>query len=43
MYPPINVGLRGIFQRFWLNRYSKKADPALGGTPYGESEVTKDA
>jgi len=36
MYPPINTGFRGIFQRFWMNVYSKKPDSALGGTPYGE-------
>jgi len=36
MYPPVNLGPRGIFQRFWMNLYSKKGDPALGGTPYGE-------
>jgi coniferyl-aldehyde dehydrogenase len=36
MYPPVNLGPRGIFQRFWMNFYSKKGDPALGGTPYGE-------
>ncbi|MDA8962003.1 coniferyl aldehyde dehydrogenase [Congregibacter sp.] len=36
MYPPINTGARGIFQRFWMNVYSKKADPTLKGTPYGE-------
>jgi coniferyl-aldehyde dehydrogenase len=35
MYPPVNVGPRGIFQRFWMNLYSKKPDPSLGGTPYG--------
>lgn len=37
MYPPLDVGPRGLFQRFWLNRYSKKPDPNLGGTRYGES------
>jgi len=42
MYPPINVGPRGIFQRFWMDRYSKKADPSLGGTPYGDSTEAKD-
>jgi hypothetical protein len=41
MYPPINVGPRGIFQRFWMNRYSKKPDPSLGGTPYGDSTEAK--
>lgn len=37
MYPPLNIGPRGIFQRFWLNFYSKKPDPSLGGTRYGKS------
>lgn len=36
MYPPINVGPRGIFQRTAMNLDSGKGDPALGGTPYGE-------
>jgi coniferyl-aldehyde dehydrogenase len=42
MYPPINVGPRGIFQRFWMDRYSKKPDSSLGGTPYGEPTWAKD-
>ena len=37
MYPPVNVGPRGIFQRFWMNLYSKKPDLSLGGTPYGKA------
>lgn len=36
MYPPLNKGPRGLFQRFWLNRYSKQPDARLGGTRYGE-------
>lgn len=36
MYPPINVGPRGIFQRTAMNIDSGHGDPALGGTPYGE-------
>jgi len=35
-HPPVNAGPRGIFQRFWMNLYSKKPDASLGGTPYGE-------
>ena len=42
MYPPLDVGPRGLFQRFWLNRYSKKPDPNLGGTRYGESLERRD-
>jgi coniferyl-aldehyde dehydrogenase len=42
MYPPINVGPRGIFQRFWLNRYSRKPDPSLGGTAYGQAKDARD-
>ncbi len=41
MYPPLNVGPRGIFQRLSMNFYSKKPDPELGGTPYGEPSETK--
>jgi hypothetical protein len=40
MYPPVNTGARGIFQRFWMNVYSKKADPTLKGTPYGKPMET---
>ena len=35
-HPPVNVGPRGKFQNFWLNLYAGKADPKLGGTPYGQ-------
>jgi coniferyl-aldehyde dehydrogenase len=42
MYPPLNIGPRGLFQRFWLNRYSKEPDAALGGTRYGESMGNRD-
>ncbi|MCP5178571.1 MAG: aldehyde dehydrogenase family protein [Pseudomonadales bacterium] len=38
MYPPINEGPRGIFQRLAMNFYSKKPDASLGGTPYGIAE-----
>jgi len=34
-HPPVNEGLRGKFQNFWLNLYAGKGDPSLGGTPYG--------
>ena len=35
-HPPVNSGFRGKFQNFWMNLYAGKADPSLGGTPYGE-------
>ncbi len=35
-HPPVNQGLRGLFQNFWMNIYAGKGDPALGGTPYGK-------
>lgn len=36
MYPPLNIGLRGVFQRAWMKIYSKNPDAGLGGTPYGQ-------
>lgn len=35
-HPPVNIGPRGIFQRFWMNLYVGKGDPSLGGKPYGD-------
>jgi coniferyl-aldehyde dehydrogenase len=38
-HPPVNTGPRGVFQRFWLNRYSGKPDSTLGGTRYGSPQT----